>query len=197
MKQDFYDCDYFVKRQKGGAEMFPSDAIAVTKRFLKWGVKEFFDMGCGTGILIAEARRQGIDAFGCDFSEYAFENAEPEAKPFMSLIDIILPITKQEHKFDWVILYSVLEHLEDERAVRQAIINAMEMCRPEGKIFCLVCEEFRKAEVSHHFLQPRDWWLRFFSQYKLHDISEQYFEEMGETNIPQVARDELFILERL
>lgn len=199
MKQDFYDYDYFVGGKKGGAGVFDSDAIVITQRFKKWGVKEFFDMGCGIGCLIGEARREGIDAYGCDFSEYSLEWSDPEAKPYMFLQDITKPIKEEiaGKKFDWVILYGVLEHIETEDQVKVAMKNALNLLKPDGKIHCLICERIRHDEVSHHFLKTRDWWLEFFCSYKLHDISKHYYEGMGEENIPRIAREELFVLERI
>ena len=199
MKQEFYDYEYFVDGKKGGAGIFDTDAISIVKRLKTWGVKEFFDMGCGIGCLIAEARRQGIDAYGCDFSKYAVEWSDPEAKPYMFLQDITKPIKAEliGKKFEWVLLYGMLEHLENEEQVRSAMENALKIVSPIGKIYCLICLEPRHDESSHHFLCSRDWWLEFFKGYELHDISKHYFEGMGEITITKVARDELFILERI
>ena len=200
MKQDFYDVDYFAHK-KGGGDSETGVCIPIVKRFKKWGIQEFFSMGCGRGNLIAEARKQGIDAYGCDFSEYASEHANPEAKPYMFLQDITKRFNRLEvdikKKFDWVLLYGVLEHLETEEQARQATENAVEILKLDGKIFCLICEGERDDEISHHLLRSRDWWFGFFSAYRLRDVSKCYFENMGETNIPKVAREELFILERV
>lgn len=73
--------------------------------------KNCLDIGCGTGQLIRWLRFFGIEAFGIEISKHAIELVDKKIKPFIQESDITkLPF--EDNKFDLVLTYDVIEHLE-------------------------------------------------------------------------------------
>ncbi len=60
--------------------------------------QKFLDIGCGDGSLVAHLNSKGIDAIGCDIKDLNFEKD-------------IFPY--KDKSFDYIILYSVIEHINN------------------------------------------------------------------------------------
>lgn len=71
------------------------------------------EFGCAKGFLVYALRLLDIDAWGCDISEYAIENAHLGAKPYIKRFSGGLPYDTLVG-FDWIIAKDVLEHLRPE-----------------------------------------------------------------------------------
>lgn len=65
----------------------------------------FLDFGCARGYLVKALRRLDVAAYGCDISEWAIQNCDPEVKEFVSTR---FPVNYFEH----IWLKDVAEHLE-------------------------------------------------------------------------------------
>jgi 2-polyprenyl-3-methyl-5-hydroxy-6-metoxy-1,4-benzoquinol methylase len=71
------------------------------------------DIGCGEGVLLENAKRQGFDVTGIDFSEQAVElchqknldaiclDIEGEELPFNEEFDIVIAVEIIEHLYDY------------------------------------------------------------------------------------------------
>lgn len=46
------------------------------------------ELGCAKGYLIKALRKKGVDCYGLDFSDYAVDNADSEAKPYIKKADV-------------------------------------------------------------------------------------------------------------
>jgi len=73
--------------------------------------KNALDVGCGTGQLICWLRFFGIEAYGIEISKHALELVDKKIKPFIQESDII-KLPYEDNKFDLVLTYDVMEHLE-------------------------------------------------------------------------------------
>ena len=101
-----YDEEYFQKRSVLEAKHIFEVEEWINYFGLRKGDK-VFDFGCGLGQRIHVFREHGIDAWGCEESEYAIANGYGLAKGKI-LNDI--PI---DTKFNLVISVDVFEHIED------------------------------------------------------------------------------------
>ncbi len=73
--------------------------------------KTCLDVGCGTGFLVKWLRWFGIEAYGIEISADAIELTDKKIKSFIKLGDIV-NIPFKEGRFDLVVSFDVLEHLE-------------------------------------------------------------------------------------
>lgn len=137
------------------------------KIFLK--PKNCLDVGCGTGYLVKFLRRLGIDAYGLEISSQALELADDEVKPFLKKGDIV-KIPYPDNKFDLVITYDVLEHLERSK-IRKAVRETVRVSRKYvlHKIYTqenLWISLFHGKDFSHLSVFSKQYWQRLFSAFK-------------------------------
>jgi len=114
MESPFYDADYYLNgpaTSKSNYENYswkPDLTLPMAdhlKRVLH--IKDggtVLDFGCARGYLVKALRMRGVNAFGCDSSEWAIENCDEAVKGYVSR-DI--PIDQ----FDHIICKDVLEHI--------------------------------------------------------------------------------------
>ncbi|GAI17395.1 unnamed protein product, partial [marine sediment metagenome] len=74
--------------------------------------KNALDIGCAKGFLVKALFQLGIDAHGCDISEFGVNNCEPEAKGRLKVADIRDGIPYPNESFDLVYSEATLEHIE-------------------------------------------------------------------------------------
>ena len=117
----YYDEEYFSPGSKSGFILpFTWEVEAATIMKLAHELKAMFhpenalDVGCAKGFLCKALLELGIDAHGCDISEYAVSNCEPEVKGRLMIADIRDGLPYLDNSFDLVCTESTLEHIEME-----------------------------------------------------------------------------------
>ncbi len=85
------------------------------------------DVGCATGFLVEVLRERGIDAEGCDLSEYAVGHASPGAAGHIRVASLFSGLPWPEGHFELVTVLETLEHLPPNR-VPTAISELRRMC---------------------------------------------------------------------
>lgn len=130
------------------------------------------DIGCAKGFLVKDLRAIGIDARGVDVSQYAIDNAEPEAKPYLSIASCDdLPYA--DGSFDAVLAINTIHNLDRAGCIKA--VREMERLAP-GKGFIQV-DSYRTPEQKEIF---ESWVLTA----KFYDYPEGWvklFEEAGYT----------------
>ena len=114
------------------------------------------DIGTGTGSLLEEFKRRGIQATGHDASEHAVKLAASSAQLKVELKKIPEDYRSASAEYDIVLLLDVLEHVEDDG---QALKAALRVLNPGGLLVCTVpaypkmwstyddfCHHFRRYE---------------------------------------------------
>lgn len=171
---DFYAEDYYLGEGKSNWEK-PYDWINFGTMFIKWAAflltgfpeaKSFINVGCARGFLekaflyLAERnKRTDLSFDGFDISPWAIENAEPEAKPFISVASVDdYHFTRQ---YDVMISLDTFEHLTEAQATR-FILRSRKFVNDCGFFVIALDEERQRYEPSHVNLQDRAWWERKF-----------------------------------
>lgn len=76
------------------------------------------DFGCGTGVIAAALRQDGIEARGLEIDRAEIRKSLPkDREAFVDLYEGSLPLPYKDDSFESVILSEVLEHLEDSESV--------------------------------------------------------------------------------
>lgn len=89
--------------------------------------RRLLELGCGTGVFLAEARAAGWDAAGVEVSTYAADQAR--ARGFEVATQPIEDLALPAAAYDCIALWDVLEHLRDPAGVLQTVGRAL---RPGG-----------------------------------------------------------------
>lgn len=196
MSYDQYDADYFLRGQETGKSLYkdyrwlPDLTRPMARRIMEHcdirAGDKVLDFGCARGYLVRALREWGVQAFGYDVSEWAIENADPEAKPYVCKL---IPSYSIGFKYDWVIAKDVLEHVE---LVDHTIQGLMKVCdgmfvvvplsRLPGNRY--VIEEYEK-DVTHVQRLPLLNWVGLFLKdgwrvecaYRVPGVKDNYYRE--------------------
>jgi len=72
--------------------------------------KKVLELGCAKGFIVKDLRDMGVDAYGLDISQYAIDNCEPEAAPYLTVGDARTTLsTYKNREFDVVFSRSFME----------------------------------------------------------------------------------------
>ena len=90
-------------------------------------VANALDVGCATGYLVEVLRERGIDAEGCDLSEFAIDHATPGAVGHVRVANLFAGLPWADGAFDLVTSLEILEHLPPDR-VPDALAELARVC---------------------------------------------------------------------
>lgn len=119
------------------------------------------DYGCSRGYIVRALGILHREAFGCDVSPYAIDNADPAVKDRVKLCDgLSIP---WEGDFDWVLAKDVLEHLAPDDlptllaniAAQTKRIFVIVPLAKDGEY--LVTKE--NWDVTHRIREGIEWWV--------------------------------------
>ena len=105
-------------------------------RFLARGLQKgarILDVGCGRGVLLGAFADRGCEVHGVEMSETAVEGVDPRVH--IRIADRLQDVGYSSHYFDEVILWHVLEHLPEPRAIFEEIHRIL---RPRGRFVVAV-----------------------------------------------------------
>lgn len=145
---DGKQCDYACRAGYGlyNDRGFTNQAQWLVDHFDMAG-KMVLDVGCAKGYLVHYLRELGVDAWGCDWSEYALSCADEVVKPFLFNCDA----TDVPGEWDWIISARLL------------------ICFPEKEVG-KIAKRFNKHSANQlHFIdltpndkyytaKPLEWW---------------------------------------
>ena len=126
--------------------------------------KTAFEFGCGKGVRVFAMNLVGIDASGCDISEYAINNSFVKEKIFKASV-----VDDEEGDAEWflhfsdlVVCYDVLEHLRYEY-LEEAIGNIVLLANEYILISVpTVGDPNLENDNTHIIKEKKDWWVQKF-----------------------------------
>ena len=114
------------------------------------------DAGCAFGFLVEKMREQGLQAYGCDISEYAISQTHESIKPYCWVGSLVDPIEK---KYDLIVSIEVLEHIDKENS-EKALVN---LCNATDDIL-FSSTPFDYKESTHVNVNNPDYWSEQFAK---------------------------------
>ncbi len=170
-KRAVFDKDYFENGVATGKSLYtnfrwlPEMTIKFVHKIIKLlnlrETDKVLDYGCAKGFMVKAFRLLDIDAYGCDISEYAISNADPEVKSFCRLSDSSA-IPFENVDFNWVVCKDVLEHL-NESEVQTFLEDAY---KKSNNLFVIVPLGINDKYIipsyaldsTHILAKDREWW---------------------------------------
>ena len=151
-----YNSWTFAIFQRAALEIAP----VVVKKILALfpDIKNVVDLGCGTGVYVAEFRKRNIDAEGFEYSEYARKMALELNKIKVHSFDLTKPF-ELKRNFDLAICIEVAEHLDPE--LGEKLVN---VCCKYAKIVVFSAGQPGQKGQGHINLQPKSYWIEKFSK---------------------------------
>lgn len=102
------------------------------------------DIGSGCGGFVATCAKNGIEALGLEFSQYAIDNAVMDSKPLLRKWDVEETPWPVNHQYDWVTCWDLFEHLFADKA-DEVIRECKRVAK--GYILAKICTAQRPHEV--------------------------------------------------
>ncbi len=120
------------------------------------GPSTVLDAGCVMGFLVESLRRQGVEAFGIDISEYAIQNVHANIRPYCWVGSVTDALAQE---YDLIVCIEVLEHLSRREAGR-AVENICQ--HSDDVLFSSTPLDYR--ETTHINVQPPEYWGELFAR---------------------------------
>ena len=128
--------------------------------------QKVLDIGCGAGDVIHRLALKGCNVVGVDLSEEAREQALARTEEVRDRVTISGELPPDSDKFDMVMSFEVLEHIEDDKA---ALLEWEKKVAPEGRFLISVpCHQKRWG--------PSDVWAGHFRRYERDEITQRFAE---------------------
>lgn len=162
-KGKFYDKNYWCGREKSGYDSYQeckvqeNNATNLFDTFQLKGAK-VLDLGCCFGYEVKYLNKLGADAYGCDISQYAIENAYDKTR--IRWADITDELPYYPNGFNFVFSLSTLEHL-DPGKIKRVLTSIKRVMKKGAKLFIVVSvpndPEFFDDQ-SHRVGKSKAWW---------------------------------------
>lgn len=169
---DYYDADYYQRGTTTGRSCYDDyrwlpevscRLAAALGDLVGLGREEpVLDFGCARGYLVRAFRLLFRDAYGCDHSRWAIENADPTVRTYLRLCtpDRPLPFGMS---FRLIVAKDVLEHC-DEAMLGELLARFRAQTRDlvvivplgDGARYVI---PYMEDEPDHVLRQPLPWWL--------------------------------------
>lgn len=185
---DFYDEAYFETGSMVGKSCYtyyhwmPEPtfrmAMAIIEHTRLQRGEAVLDFGCAKGYLVKALRYLFRDAYGCDWSQYAIDKADPDVKDFLRVCTATDPVPF-EQDFQLCIAKDVFEHIPH-KDLPKTLAHVREKCRNlflvvplgDGKKFLIDAYE---GDKSHHIREGIDWWLDQLERSGFKLVSKDHF----------------------
>jgi 2-polyprenyl-3-methyl-5-hydroxy-6-metoxy-1,4-benzoquinol methylase len=143
----------------GGETNYTDTVVGIVKSLLSTSTckrtAKIFDLGCGSGHLLAALAKDGYDVYGIDVSEASIAQAKQDLKPFGKsehvqhgdVLDYNAPT-----KFDIIVMDNVIEHLVPDETP-DILAKCYEMLGQEGYLIVLTPHSFSGPhDISKYFV---------------------------------------------
>ncbi len=158
-----YDEEYFRsgcgprpyrKGEVAWEEFFAAVADNIVRSF---SPAKVFDAGCGIGFLVEALWDRGVEAHGCDISEYAISKVRRDVAGYCRIGSVTEAI---EGIYDLAVCIEVLEHLDAEDADR-----AVERLAAVSDRVLFSSTPTDVGEPTHRTVRPSIYWLQRFARH--------------------------------
>jgi len=123
----------------------------------KFSPSSVLDVGCAKGFLVKALVELGVDAYGVDPSEYAFNEVPADIKG-RTVIGAAQQLHDEDNSFDLVTCFDVLEHIP-EKDVPQVLSEMLRVSKQWLIIRVATKELPNDVDANHATIREKDWWI--------------------------------------
>lgn len=162
--------DFSKPRQKELRNWF-SGILNYVDKFvpIKNDKKRIIEFGCATGVVSKLLSEEGHDVLGTDISSYMIKKDKKLYPDINFRVQDMQKPPREKSKFDLVIAFDVIEHLENPRL---GIKNAFRCLKKGGFIILSTCSDAPgiSTDPSHINVKSPSKWKEILTQAGFHDI---------------------------
>ena len=201
-----YDEDYFQRGIQTGKSLYenyrwiPELTLPMSMAMIDYLKIQkhhtILDFGTCYGMLVKALRLLHRQAYGVDISEHAIENADPQAKPYVKIMndDGTIPIFDHITKFDYIISKDVCEHIN----YKHIDFVFREISKRCNYFFIIIplgnCKKYvipaYELDQTHIIRENMSWWVNMLSkhfeiidsQYKIDKLKENWTDKYDKGN---------------
>lgn len=189
MEKEIFNEDYFENGIISGTSCYvnyrwmPELTIKMAYKLVKKiKLKEdekILDFGCAKGYLVKALRILDFQAYGCDISEYAIKNLDPDTKDYCELITNTQSPIPFKETFDWIITKDVLEHLNEKQLdtfLKKSFSKTKKMFHviPLGDENDQYIVPEYALDKTHILAKDEEWWKNKFKSHGWNKIKMDY-----------------------
>jgi SAM-dependent methyltransferase len=157
-----HDCGKAYERNDYWLGYFAKVAERITRDLHPTSV---LDAGCAMGFLVEGLRRQGVDAYGIDVSEYAISKVDESVVDYCKVGSLAEPLGR---RYDLVTCIEVVEHIEADQA--ETVIATL--CAATDRLLLSTSPD-DYAEATHHNVQPPEYWSTLLAREGFFRVTDQ------------------------
>lgn len=130
-------------------------AYSIAKLLKKQGAKKILDVGCGSGWLVKDLKRDGFETFGCDLSDKTIRivKNDREIGRFVQKASAV-KLPYPDSSFDALLAISVIEHLTQAEA-RKFLKEACRVLKPHGWIFLVTPNKITPLHLIYLIIRQK------------------------------------------
>lgn len=169
--KDFYNEDYFTPGMSGAYVLpftweneMPHAMKQAAKVKQLYNPETVLDIGSAKGFFIKAISKMGVDASGCDISQWAIDHCEMEAEGKLKQCDIREGLPYPDGSFDVVYSFHTFEHIEMEyldnlaSEIYRVTKGWVHIGMPAG----LTNRNIPLGDHSHVTYMPTSYWVSLF-----------------------------------
>jgi len=178
---NFFDSDYFENGKVSKKSLYenyswlPDQTEPMVEALINFiGIKKnetLLDFGCARGYVVRAMAERGIDAYGCDISNYAIKNCDKSIKD--RVFQLIKKISKDNiyetlplDCFDYIIAKDVFEHIPADQLLvllggLREVSDKLYVLVPLGDNGVYRIPEY-ELDASHVIAESEIWWQSIF-----------------------------------
>ena len=192
--QSPFNEDYYLRGKEVGVSNYTDyrwleePTMALAKRVIEvMNIKPgetFLDYGASRGYLVKAMRRLGVIAWGCDISEWAVRNCDPEVTRYLSF-------GPMQDDFDHIWCKDTAEHMDSqelartvtwmEKAAKKSILFIVPLARGQGNFPLWYVRDEDNQDKTHIIRWTLEQWMEFVWA---EGISGKEWQLQGSWHIP-------------
>jgi len=179
--KETYDREYFecgLKTGKSGYMNYrwlPDRIYAEVRSVIsELGIKpgqSILDIGSAKGFWVKGFRHYGIDAYGFDTSEYAYNSADPEIKKYLFK-------KMPDRKFDYIVSRNTFEHIKERelKSILKKCLKATDIMFFTVPLAKSIGGEYimQALDITHELRWPNEKWINFCQECGWKNIKNFY-----------------------
>tara|TARA_Y100000310_G_C20498368_1_gene722674 strand:- start:96 stop:800 length:705 start_codon:yes stop_codon:yes gene_type:complete len=135
---------------------FNKDFVKIVTDIIKSKLELFkkdslLEVGCGAGMLLIPLSKNVKESSGVDLSNSLIKRLKEHLKEANLAVSGANKLPFEQNSFNKIFVHSVFQYFQSSDYAKQAILEMIRVCKPNGKILIMDIPDLGKKEDSDHF----------------------------------------------